>query len=114
MTATIYAICISAQRGELKKEIEEAARLAAVEADYLVEADKTELEGKITAEAERADAGKRMKHSTDRNNYNWYLGDRKIMGIYIGYIVLVVATFIGIAAVSRFLNLSLFLNPLHC
>ena len=61
-------------------------------------------------EAERADAGKRMKHSTDRNNYNWYLGDRKIMGIYIGYIVLVVATFIGIAAFSKFLNLSLFLK----
>ena len=51
-----------------------------------------------------------MKHSTDRNNYNWYLGDRKIMGIYIGYIVLVVATFIGIAAFSKFLNLSLFLK----
>lgn len=61
-------------------------------------------------EAERNDAGRRMKHSTDRNNYNWYLGDRKIMGIYIGYIILVVATFIGIAAFSKFLNLSLFLK----
>ena len=60
--------------------------------------------------SERTDAGRRMRHSSDRNNYNWYLGDRKIMGIYIGYVVVVLLMFICFTLFSKFTNFSLLLR----
>ena len=58
---------ISANTTAIEEEAERAkgieggleSRLAAVEGDYLKGADKTELEGKITAEASRADAAEK-------------------------------------------------------
>lgn len=39
--------------------------------------------------SERNDAGKRMRKSQDRNNYNWYLGDRKKFGLYFSYFLII-------------------------
>lgn len=44
--------------------------------------------------AERNDAGRRMKSSSVRKDYNWYLGDRKKLAIYISYLIVIPVTFI--------------------
>ena len=58
ITANATAISTEKSRAEgIEAGLE--SRLAAVEGDYLKDADKTELEGKITAEASRADAAEK-------------------------------------------------------
>lgn len=44
--------------------------------------------------AERNDAGRRMKSSSVRKDYNWYLGDRKKLAMYISYLIVIPVTFI--------------------
>lgn len=42
---------------------------------------------------ERNDAGRRMRKSNTRINYNWYLGDKKIMFFYISYLIIIPLVF---------------------
>lgn len=44
--------------------------------------------------AERNDAERRMKSSSVRKDYNWYLGDRKKLAMYISYLIVIPVTFI--------------------
>ncbi len=39
--------------------------------------------------AERNEAGRRMKHSDDRKNYDWYYGSKTMMAFYISYLIIV-------------------------
>ena len=57
--------------------------------------------------SERNEAGKRMKKGPYRNNYNWYLGDRKVLGLYLSYFLVVILGLIGITLLSKFLGLDL-------
>ena len=43
---------------------------------------------------ERNDAGRRMKHSSSRKDYNWYLGDKKKFIFYLSYLFVIPITFI--------------------
>lgn len=58
--------------------------------------------------SERNEAGRRMRHSGERSNYNWYLGDRKVLGLYIGYVVAVVVLLVAISLLSKVTNITLF------
>ena len=55
--------------------------------------------------SERNDAGRRMRKSSERNNYNWYLGNRNIFGIYLGYMLFILIGLIGIAILSKVLGI---------
>ena len=39
--------------------------------------------------AERRDAGRRMKKGNTRSDYNWYLGDKRVMLLYGTYLILI-------------------------
>ncbi len=39
--------------------------------------------------SERRDSGRRMKKSDTRRDYNWYLGDRRVMLLYGTYLILI-------------------------
>lgn len=43
---------------------------------------------------ERNDAGRRMKKSSTRKDYNWYLGDKKKFAMYLSYLIVIPVTFI--------------------
>lgn len=58
--------------------------------------------------SERNEAGRRMKKGKDRTNYNWYLGDRKVVAIYLVYFLVIVLGLIGITALSKLLQIDLF------
>lgn len=58
---------------------------------------------------ERNDARRRMKKSDVRTNYNWYLGDKKIMFFYISYLVIIPTIFL----VVYFLYKSRYSSYLH-
>ena len=60
--------------------------------------------------SERNDAGRRMKKSAERRNYNWYLGDKKVLALYLSYFLVSLIGLIGITFLSKFLNIDLFIN----
>lgn len=56
--------------------------------------------------SERNEAGKRMRFGKDRNNYNWYLGDRKKFGIYFGYFIGILVFFITLTVIFKVANVN--------
>lgn len=60
--------------------------------------------------SERNDAGRRMKKSSERRNYNWYLGNKKILALYLSYFLISVISLVGITLLSKFLNIDLIIN----
>ena len=58
---------------------------------------------------ERNDAGKRMRKSADRNNYNWYLGNRKVFALYLIYFILVILGLAILSIASKVTNIDFFL-----
>jgi transcriptional regulator with XRE-family HTH domain len=57
--------------------------------------------------SERNEAGKKMKKGPYRNNYNWYLGDRRVLALYLTYFLVIVLGLISITLLSKFLGLDL-------
>lgn len=60
--------------------------------------------------SERNDAEKRMKKSDLRKNYNWYYGDRKILGIYLTYLLIAVIGLAGITFLSKLTGIDLIIR----
>lgn len=60
--------------------------------------------------SERNDAGKRMRKSVDRNNYNWYLGDKKVFFLYLSYLLFAIIGFILVTLLSKYLGLDIILR----
>ena len=57
--------------------------------------------------SERNEAGRKMKKSEYRGNYNWYLGDRKVFWIYFSYMLVVIIGLVLISIMSKLLNLDI-------
>lgn len=57
--------------------------------------------------SERNDAGKRMKRSSERNNYNWYLGNKKVFGLYLGYFLGIIVLLVVVTLLSKVTNLTI-------
>lgn len=60
--------------------------------------------------SERNEAGRRMKKGADRKNYNWYYGDRKVLGIYLTYLLVAVIGLVGITFLSKFTGIDLIIR----
>ena len=55
--------------------------------------------------SERNDAGKRMRKSAERSNYNWYLGNRNVFWIYLGYMLFVIIGLVVLSLLSKTLGI---------
>lgn len=63
--------------------------------------------------SERNDAGRRMKKGADRKNYNWYLGDRKILAIYLTYLLVAIIGLVGITFLSKLTDIDLIIKSIE-
>lgn len=60
--------------------------------------------------SERNDAGRRMRKGADRNNYNWYLGDRKVLAIYLTYLLVAIIGLVGLTFLSKLTGIDLIIR----
>lgn len=58
--------------------------------------------------SERNDAGRRMKKSGERSNYNWYFGSRLTFGLYLGYLISIVLLLVIGSVILKTVNLDFF------
>lgn len=51
--------------------------------------------------SERNEAGRRMRKGADRTNYNWYLGNRKVLAVYLTYLLVALIGLTGLTFLSK-------------